>query len=242
MQPITTQPPGAPSGPPAPPPLPALPATQLPGEEAVVVLDGGQPAVGAADAATLRARRSELSRQLSSADGRRKELVSQLRNAPEGAQAGLVDRIQVLDQRIVQIEQAIAQNGRALASLPATTTSTMEDDMPSSMLEDGQITAITIVFIIFVLMPLAVAYGRTIWKRASMPRPPALPAATEQRLERLEQGVDAIAVEVERISEGQRFVTRLLSEGAGATAVGAPGGGRVPERVAERLPTGPPEG
>ena len=33
-----------------------------------------------------------------------------------------------------------------------------------------------------------------------------------RRLERLEQGVDAIAIEVERISEGQRFVTRLLSE------------------------------
>jgi hypothetical protein len=28
----------------------------------------------------------------------------------------------------------------------------------------------------------------------------------------LEQAVDAIAIEIERISEGQRFVTRLLSE------------------------------
>jgi hypothetical protein len=32
------------------------------------------------------------------------------------------------------------------------------------------------------------------------------------RLERMEQAIDAIAVEVERISEGQRFTTRLLSE------------------------------
>jgi hypothetical protein len=30
----------------------------------------------------------------------------------------------------------------------------------------------------------------------------------------LEQAVDAIAVEVERISEGQRFTTKLLSEQA----------------------------
>jgi hypothetical protein len=41
---------------------------------------------------------------------------------------------------------------------------------------------------------------------------PALNPETEQRLARIEQAVDAIAVEVERISEGQRFTTRLLSE------------------------------
>ena len=32
------------------------------------------------------------------------------------------------------------------------------------------------------------------------------------RLERMEQAIDAIAVEVERISEGQRFTTKLLSD------------------------------
>jgi hypothetical protein len=34
----------------------------------------------------------------------------------------------------------------------------------------------------------------------------------DQRHERLEQGVDAIAIEIERITEGQRFVTKLLAE------------------------------
>ena len=33
-----------------------------------------------------------------------------------------------------------------------------------------------------------------------------------QRLARLEQAVDATAVEVERISEGQRFTTKLLAD------------------------------
>jgi hypothetical protein len=32
------------------------------------------------------------------------------------------------------------------------------------------------------------------------------------RLERMEQAIDAMAVEIERISEAQRFTTRLLSE------------------------------
>ena len=39
-------------------------------------------------------------------------------------------------------------------------------------------------------------------------------AAIENRLARIEQAVDAIAVEAERISEGQRFTTKLLSERA----------------------------
>jgi hypothetical protein len=41
---------------------------------------------------------------------------------------------------------------------------------------------------------------------------PAFSPESDQRLVRLEQAVDAIAVEVERIAEGQRFTTRLLSD------------------------------
>jgi hypothetical protein len=41
---------------------------------------------------------------------------------------------------------------------------------------------------------------------------PAQTSAAEARLERMEQALDAIAIEVERISEGQRFTTKLLSE------------------------------
>jgi len=40
---------------------------------------------------------------------------------------------------------------------------------------------------------------------------PAREAALEQRLERIEQAVETIAVEMERMGEGQRFVTKLLA-------------------------------
>ena len=41
----------------------------------------------------------------------------------------------------------------------------------------------------------------------------AVPAAREEeRMQRLETAVDAIAIEVERISESQRFMVGLLSE------------------------------
>ena len=36
--------------------------------------------------------------------------------------------------------------------------------------------------------------------------------AVDDRLNRIEQAVDAIALEVERMSEGQRFTTKLLAE------------------------------
>ena len=40
----------------------------------------------------------------------------------------------------------------------------------------------------------------------------SLSPLADDRLARLEHAVDAIALEVERISEGQRFTTKLLSE------------------------------
>jgi hypothetical protein len=42
----------------------------------------------------------------------------------------------------------------------------------------------------------------------------SVPSVSEARLARIEQAVEAIALEVERISEGQRFTTKLLSEQA----------------------------
>jgi hypothetical protein len=41
---------------------------------------------------------------------------------------------------------------------------------------------------------------------------PQIPGEVLNRLDRMEQSIDAIAVEIERISEGQRFTTKLLSD------------------------------
>ncbi len=60
------------------------------------------------------------------------------------------------------------------------------------------------------LYPLLRAYAKRI-ERSNAGS--AIPIEMTSRLERIEQAVDAIAVEVERISEGQRFTTKLLSDG-----------------------------
>jgi hypothetical protein len=62
-------------------------------------------------------------------------------------------------------------------------------------------------------VPLARAYSRRMDSDARNPR---IPSEVTSRLERIEQAVDAVALEVERISEGQRFTTKLLSEGKGS--------------------------
>ena len=43
----------------------------------------------------------------------------------------------------------------------------------------------------------------------------------DERMTRLEQAVESIALEVERISEGQRFTTKLLAERAQADPIRA---------------------
>jgi hypothetical protein len=67
----------------------------------------------------------------------------------------------------------------------------------------------TMVAVIVVGSPLARAYARKLSNQSAQP---AIPADMKQRLEHMEQAIDSIAVEVERISEGQRFTTKLLAE------------------------------
>jgi len=67
-------------------------------------------------------------------------------------------------------------------------------------------------------VPIARAYSRRMDAESRNPR---FPTEVTDRLERMEQAIDSIAVEVERITEGQRFTTKLLSEGRQVP----PGGG-----------------
>jgi hypothetical protein len=77
-------------------------------------------------------------------------------------------------------------------------------------------------------VPLARAYAR---KMDAEGRNPRLPTEVTDRLERMEQALDSVALEVERISEGQRFTIKLLSEGrAAAESRQVLPGGSAPNR------------
>jgi hypothetical protein len=93
------------------------------------------------------------------------------------------------------------------------------------MIDSDAITGITVTFILAVLMPIAIGMTRRMWRRPLKENTAALVDTISPRLDRLEQAVDAIAIEVERIAEGQRFVTKVMMERPGTPATRSP----VPE-------------
>jgi hypothetical protein len=86
-------------------------------------------------------------------------------------------------------------------------------------MDPDAVTAIVIVFTLAVLMPLSIGIARRLWRRGSKSDAPAHDPMIAPRLDRLEQAVDAIAIEIERVSEGQRFVTKILAERPAASVI-----------------------
>jgi hypothetical protein len=206
----------SPAAPPAAAPAPAAPqAPAAPGApvglrvgEATIPIDASR--LTSADLEGLRARGSELSTQINSAIRRRDDLLRKMDRADASAREGMQPQLAVLNSRIAELEQAIALNGelRAAAALNGTT---QEASVRYGPFSSGQLTAISIVGTVTVLMPLALALSRLLLARARNPKPAPVVLESAARLERMEQAIDAVAEEVERISEGQRYVTQLMA-------------------------------
>jgi hypothetical protein len=69
--------------------------------------------------------------------------------------------------------------------------------------------------------PIARAIARRMDRKTAIPRDDA---DLRARLERIEQAVEAVAIEVERISEGQRFTTKMLADAGLADRAKLPAG------------------
>jgi hypothetical protein len=176
--------------------------------------------------AGLLARKATLSNQLSSSVQRRRELSRQLRSAQGADRAGLEQRLSVLDSRIARLEADIDETGKVL-STPSVARLAQQQEVlfgwgpntPNRLSDNAA--PLLAVFAIFVLFPVALSIARRVWKRGSLAPQAPIDRDSAQRLERMEQAMDAIAIEIERVSEGQRFVTRLLAEGRDATSLPA---------------------
>jgi len=186
----------------------------------VVTLPGGTP-TSREELLALEHKRSQLSDQLTSAASRRRSLANELRSADGAARAGIEARLRVLDDRIVKLEQELDRTGDQLANVPGNVIATTRMPQEFARTVSKDMVPIVAILSVFVLGPFAIAMARLIWKRGSAPPRPAVDSGTQQRLEQLQQSVDTIAVEVERISESQRFVTRLLSESQRSLSGGA---------------------
>lgn len=182
------------------------------------------PAIASGDATpgpaalyqALRAQRRELTDQLNELESARQSLTMQLQRAPGGVQRqGLETRVMDLDARISSVDKAIAASQTEMSKVAGIPGAVVEQPEFIRQGPPEEVFVLGTVFMLVVLLPLSIAFARRIWKRgatavASMPR------ELMDRLGRIEQASEVTALEVERIGEGQRFLTRLLTEKEGA--------------------------
>ena len=71
--------------------------------------------------------------------------------------------------------------------------------------------AVGVVFILATFLPISIAMALRIFRRGSRPQSAMSPEIAD-RITRIEGVVEATALEVERIGEGQRFVTQVMGE------------------------------
>jgi hypothetical protein len=148
-----------------------------------------------------------------------------------------------LDKQILQLDADRAEVGRQIAaSGPELVATTAPPPPPPGNFNrpsnDGPWIVLSLL-VLFVLTPLSLALVRRVFRTTSK-----MPTSREwndmpKRMEKLEQAIDAVAIEVERISEGQRFVTRLMTENELRPAMAAV---RASVDAARDVAAQPPEG
>jgi hypothetical protein len=185
----------------------------------------------------FKAQRSELNGQLEGLQNTRQRINNELEDMPSTApqRPGLEARLKDVDTRISAVDQMLAGNAAQIAQAAAVPGAVVQ---PPERIVQGppeDVYVLSGLFMVIVLLPLSIALSRRIWRRSAAVVT-SIPREIAERLSRMEQAVEATAVEVERIGEGQRFLTRLFTEGEGARAIGS--GAAQP---LERKLTKPPE-
>ncbi len=199
---------------PAPPAPPAPPSVVGQNVDLAASAQSAQGASATDVWNAAKAQRSELRSQVRRLEEQRSDLARDLgrESTPEAAKPGLQARIAEIDARISATDGLLAQADLAVAKAAAVPGAVVE---PPPFQRNGppeEVFAIPIVFTIFVLAPIAIAYARRIWKRGATVIAP-IPNEVRQRLDQLGDAVESIAIEVERIAEAQRFVSKVMSEG-----------------------------
>ena len=166
--------------------------------------------------------RRELANQLENLEEKRRELARQLANpsTDKSLRSGLELRIGELDKRISDVDKQLAAADQAVARAAAVPGAVIEPPRQVRTGPPDEVYVLAGMFIVAVFFPLSIALARRIWKRGAA-AVSTFPQELADRLNRLDQSMDSIAIEVERIGEGQRFVTRVLSENGRALGAGA---------------------
>lgn len=171
----------------------------------------------------LEFKREQLSGQLANLTERRGRLLGEALLSKGSDREAVDGRIRETDRLVARLERELDQTNAAIANTrPGLLTQAGSQVDPARIAERIAEEVVPLVGIVslFVLAPIAFAIARLIWRRATAAtRPAPVDTVVHQRLEQLQQSMDTIAVEVERISESQRYLSKMMSEkqlGAGA--------------------------
>jgi len=170
----------------------------------------------------FRAQRRELTDQLDDLESTREDITSSLMQLPAGSPQReiLETRLTEVNKRISVVDGMLASNSASLAQAAGVPGAVVETPRPR-IIQEGppeEVIITGLVFTAIVLLPLSIALARRIWKR-SVTTVTTFPRELVDRLGQMEQAIEATSLEVERIGEGQRFLTRLFTEGEGARAL-----------------------
>jgi hypothetical protein len=178
----------------------------------------------------LKEQRSELRNQLERLEDQREEMLQELTTTPDAVKKPLEARIVSVDARIGEIDKAIAEADMAVArasAVPGAIVPEPPEPPRNGPPEEFWVFLMVLTFIFAI--PFSIAFARRIWRRGAQVVS-NIPAEIYDRFNRIDQAIDSVAVEVERIGEGQRFLTRVVAEQQ--KAIG--GGAAEPVQQAER--------
>ena len=215
---------------------PQLPSPADPG---IITIQRGGPPTANQMLEAARAQRQELRNQLERAEERRSDLRSELSETSltDGAvRAGLEARIKDTDARITELDRQIAEADARVATAASVPGATIEPPRPPPLPRRGppeEAWFLGGMLIVLGVFPIAIAHARRLWRRPATISG-EMPAELTDRLNRLEQAVDAVAVELERVGEGQRYVAKVFAESRGALGAGAAEPLEVRQREAMR--------
>jgi hypothetical protein len=184
----------------------------------------------------FKAQRQELRNQLNDLEGTRNAIAGQLEDMPASSseRKPLETRLTDVDSRITSVDQRLAANALDISKAAAVPGAVVEPPPEIRQGPPEEAWVLGGLFMILVFFPLSVAFARRIWRRSAV-AVAGVPREIGERLQRMEQAVEATAEEVERIGEGQRFLTRLFTEGEGVRAIGA-GAAQPIERKSVKAP------
>jgi hypothetical protein len=171
---------------------------------------------------------------------RRTDVVNQLRdNELQAAERrGLEERLRVLDDRLVTLEKELDLTGVQLANAPVRREAETQAPRRGGPSFPGRVNPnLATMATFFLLLPFAIQLARRFFapdRGKSARAVSAESVVLTDRIDRLESAVDAVAIEVERIGESQRFLTQAMMDGnarAGQVlGTGAPAFEGVPVR------------